>query len=288
MLYHHPDRRPLQDVITCIREHLTLERAGKRLAANAERHLKPLEEMHRLFRRHPEAVEETLAFIQSCRFSLDELKPSYPLETRQGFATPQDALIAFAEEGARKRYPDGIPLKIRKALDYELNLVAELNYAPYFLTVHDIVRFAKSEAILCQGRGSAANSALCFCLGVTEVDPMRSDLLFERFISAERGEPPDIDIDFEHERREEVLQYVYRKYGRERAGPDRHHDLLSRPQRHSRSRESLRAFARRHGFARRNPMGLVAFGRDGRGSERRGPRSGRGAADQGCWPWPAS
>ncbi len=218
VLYHHPDRRPLQDVITCIREHLTLERAGKRLAANAERHLKPPEEMHRLFRRHPEAVEETLAFIQSCRFSLDELKPSYPLETRQGFATPQDALIAFAEEGARKRYPGGIPPKIRKALDYELGLVAELNYAPYFLTVHDIVRFAKSEGILCQGRGSAANSALCFCLGVTEVDPMRSDLLFERFISAERGEPPDIDIDFEHERREEVLQYVYRKYGRERAG----------------------------------------------------------------------
>ncbi|HYK79725.1 MAG TPA: error-prone DNA polymerase [Micropepsaceae bacterium] len=218
VLYHHPDRRPLQDVITCIREHLTLERVGKRLAANAERHLKPPEEMHRLFRRHPEAVEETLAFIRSCRFSLDELKPSYPLETRQGFATPQDALIAFAEEGARRRYPDGIPPKIRQALNYELNLVAELNYAPYFLTVHDIVRFAKSEGILCQGRGSAANSALCFCLGVTEVDPMRSDLLFERFISAERGEPPDIDIDFEHERREEVLQYVYRKYGRERAG----------------------------------------------------------------------
>ena len=218
VLYHHSDRRPLQDVITCIREHLTLERAGKLLAANAERHLKPSGEMYRLFRRHPEAVEETMAFIQACRFSLDDLKPSYPLETRQGFATPQDALQAFAEEGARKRYPGGIPPKIRQALDYELNLVTGLNYAPYFLTVHDIVRFAKSEGILCQGRGSAANSTLCFCLGVTEVDPMRSDLLFERFISAERGEPPDIDIDFEHERREEVLQYVYRKYGRERAG----------------------------------------------------------------------
>jgi error-prone DNA polymerase len=218
VLYHHPDRRPLQDVVTCIREHLTLEKAGKLLAANAERHLKPAEEMLRLFRRYPQAVEETLAFTNACRFSLDELRPSYPLETRQGFATPQDALIAFAEDGARRRYPGGIPEKIRQSLDYELKLVADLSYAPYFLTVHDIVRFAKSQGILCQGRGSAANSALCFCLGVTEVDPMKSDLLFERFISAERGEPPDIDVDFEHERREEVLQYVYKKYGRERAG----------------------------------------------------------------------
>jgi error-prone DNA polymerase len=217
VLYHHPDRRPLQDVLTCIREHLTLDRAGKRLAANAERHLKSPKDMLHLFRRHPEAVEETLGFIQSCRFSLDELQPSYPLETRQGFATPQEALIAFAEQGARRRYPDYIPEKIRKGLDYELKLVAELNYAPYFLTVHDIVRFAKQQGILCQGRGSAANSSLCYCLGITEVDPMASDLLFERFISAERNEPPDIDIDFEHERREEVLQYVYQKYGRERA-----------------------------------------------------------------------
>ena len=218
VLYHHPDRRPLQDVVTCIREHLTLAQAGRRLAANAERHLKPSDEMARLFRRHPEAVEETLRFTESCAFSFDQLKPSYPLETRAGFATPQAALDAFAEEGARQRYPGGIPEKIRHSLDYELNLVASLDYAPYFLTVHDIVRFAKSKGILCQGRGSAANSALCFCLGITEVDPMRCDLLFERFISAERGEPPDIDIDFEHERREEVLQYVYDKYGRERAG----------------------------------------------------------------------
>ena len=217
VLYHHPDRRPLQDVLTCIREHVTLDQAGKRLAANAERYLKPAEEMQRLFRRHPEAVAEVLVFAQSCRFSLNELRPSYPLETRQGFATPQDALIAFAEEGAQWRYPNGIPDKIGAALAYELKLVAALNYAPYFLTVHDIVRFAKSKGILCQGRGSAANSTLCFCLGVTEVDPMLTDLLFERFISADRGEPPDIDIDFEHERREEVLQYVYNKYGRERA-----------------------------------------------------------------------
>jgi error-prone DNA polymerase len=218
VLYHHPDRRPLQDVVTCIREHVTLDEAGKRLAAHAERHLKPADEMLRLFRRHPQAVAETLAFIESCRFSLEELKPSYPLETRQGFATPQVALQTFAEAGARWRYPEAIPEKIRKGLDYELALVAELNYAPYFLTVHDIVRFAKSKDILYQGRGSAANSTLCFCLGITEVDPLRSDLLFERFISAERNEPPDIDVDFEHERREEVLQYVYETYGRERAG----------------------------------------------------------------------
>ena len=217
VLYHHPGRRPLQDVVTCIREHLTLDRAGKRLAANAERHLKPHHEMLRLFRRHPEAVEETVAFAQSCRFSLKELRPSYPLETREGFATPQHALTVFAEAGAHKRYLGGIPEKIRQSLEYELKLVAELNYAPYFLTVHDIVRFAKSQGILCQGRGSAANSALCFCLGITEVDPTVSDLLFERFISAERNEPPDIDVDFEHERREEVIQYVYGKYGRERA-----------------------------------------------------------------------
>jgi error-prone DNA polymerase len=217
VLYHHPDRRPLQDVLTCIREHSTLDQAGKRLAANAERHLKPPQEMARLFRRHPGAIEETLAFVEACRFSLDELKPSYPLETRQGYATPQDALSALSAEGAKRRYPGGVPDKIRKMMDYELNLVAELSYAPYFLTVHDIVSFARGEGILCQGRGSAANSALCFCLGVTEVDPLRSELLFERFISAERGEPPDIDVDFEHERREEVLQYVYRKYGRERA-----------------------------------------------------------------------
>jgi error-prone DNA polymerase len=217
VLYHHPDRRPLQDVLTCVREHVTLDQAGKRLTANAERHLKPSQEMARLFRRYPQAIEETLVFIDACRFSLDELKPSYPLETRAGYATPQDALVALSAEGAKRRYPDGIPEKISKAMEYELKLVAELNYAPYFLTVHDIVSFARKEGILCQGRGSAANSALCFCLGVTEVDPMRSELLFERFISAERGEPPDIDVDFEHERREEVLQYVYKKYGRERA-----------------------------------------------------------------------
>ncbi len=215
--YHHPGRRALQDVVTCIREHTTLDQAGRLLAANAERHLKPPAEMARLFRKHPDAVAQTLVFLDACRFSLDELRPSYPLETRNAFASPLDALIAFTEDGARTRYPDGIPPKIRQAIEYEMKLVAELNYAPYFLTVHDIVRFARSKGILCQGRGSAANSAICYCLGVTEVDPMRSDLLFERFISAERNEPPDIDVDFEHERREEVIQYIYARYGRARA-----------------------------------------------------------------------
>ncbi len=217
VLYHAPERRALQDVLVCIREHLTLGAAGRRLEANAERHLKPGEEMRRLFRAAPQAAEETTAFLDRCRFSLDQLAYDYPDETRAGFATPQAALAAFTEEGARRRYPRGVPPKVRHALDHELALIGELGYAPYFLTVHDIVRYARSQNILCQGRGSAANSAVCYCLGVTEVDPERSDLLFERFVSAERREPPDIDVDFEHERREEVIQYIYRRYGRERA-----------------------------------------------------------------------
>src|SRR5205085_2426106 len=149
---------------------------------------------------------------------LDELRYEYPDETREGFATPQEALVHFTFEGVARRYPAGIPEKVKKSLDHELALIASLDYAPYFLTVHDIVRHARSKEILCQGRGSAANSAVCYCLGITEVDPERSDLLFERFVSAERREPPDIDVDFEHERREEVIQYIYKKYGRERAG----------------------------------------------------------------------
>jgi DNA-directed DNA polymerase III PolC len=218
VLYHAPGRRPLQDVLTCIRGHLTLAGAGRRLTVNAERHLKPAAEMVRLFRDCPEAVAETLRLSEQLTFSLDELRYEYPDETREGFATPQQALAHFTYAGAAKRYPDGIPDKVRKNLDYELKLIASLDYAPYFLTVHDIVRYAREQDILCQGRGSAANSAVCFCLGVTEVDPDRIDLLFERFVSAERREPPDIDVDFEHERREEVIQYIYGKYGRERAG----------------------------------------------------------------------
>jgi error-prone DNA polymerase len=218
VLYHAPERRALQDVMTCIRQHLTLATAGRRLDANAERHLKPPHEMARLFREAPQAIAETLRFLERCGFSLGQLKYEYPDEVREGFATPQEALVACTEDGARRRYPHGMTPKVRAALDHEYALIAELKYAPYFLTVHDIVRYARSEGILCQGRGSAANSAICFCLGITEVDPARADLLFERFVAAERGEPPDIDVDFQHERREEVIQYIYRRYGRHRAG----------------------------------------------------------------------
>ena len=216
--FHHPDRRPLADVLTCIREKTTIDRAGRKLSANAERFLKPPEEMVQLFRDAPEAIEETMRLSETLTFSLDELRYEYPDESIEGFDNAQDALAHLAYEGAKQRYPHGAPKKVRASIAHELQLIAQLQYAPYFLTVHDIVRYARSQGILCQGRGSAANSAVCFCLGITEVDPDRADLLFERFISPERREPPDIDVDFEHERREEVIQYIYRKYGRERAG----------------------------------------------------------------------
>ncbi len=218
VLYHHPDRRPLADVLTCIREKVTIDRAGRKLSPNAERFLKPPDDMTRLFRDAPEAIEETLALSEALSFSLDELRYEYPDESIDGFASAQDALTHLTYQGAAKRYPHGLPDKVRASIEHELALIAQLAYAPYFLTVYDIVHFARSQKILCQGRGSAANSAVCFCLGVTEVDPDRADLLFERFISPERREPPDIDVDFEHERREEVIQYIYKKYGRERAG----------------------------------------------------------------------
>lgn len=221
VLYHVPERRPLQDVITCIREHLTIDKAGRLLTANAERHLKPPQEMMRLFARAPAAVAETTHFLAQCKFSLNSLRGTeYPEETRLGYPTPQDALVAFAEEGALRRFPDGMPAKAREALTKELQVVGELGYAPFFLTVHDVVNHARGldDPILCQGRGSAANSLICYCLSITDVSPATVDLLFERFVSAERREPPDIDVDFEHERREEVIQYIYKKYTRERAG----------------------------------------------------------------------
>src|SRR6185312_10954377 len=177
--------------------------------------------MARLFRKYPDAIEQTTRFIANCRFSLEELRGTeYPEETRQGCATPHEALVAFAEKGARRRFPQGMSKKTRHALNEELRVVGELDYAPFFLTVHDIVNFARRPdiGILCQGRGSAANSVICYCLGITDVNPEKAHLLFERFVSAERREPPDIDVDFEHERREEVIQYIYQKYTRERAG----------------------------------------------------------------------
>ena len=215
---HEPSRRALHDVLACIREGTTLEAAGPLLEANAERHLKSPAEMSRIFSECPEALAETTRFLSGIRFSLDELAYEYPHELRAGFDSPQTALVAYAQEGARFRYPSGVPPQIISQIAHELDLVEQMQYAPYFLTVHDIVRFARGKGILCQGRGSAANSTLCFCLGITEVDPAKHDLLFERFISPERKEPPDIDVDFEHERREEVIQYIYARYGRERAG----------------------------------------------------------------------
>ena len=217
-LYHAPERRMLQDALTCIRHGCTLREAGFRLHANAERHMKSADEMARLFADHPEAVERSVEIAQACRFSLDELRYEYPAEPVPEGLSAQQHLERLTWEGAAERYPDGVPDKVRAQLAHELALIAGLDYAPYFLTVHDIVRFARGQGILCQGRGSAANSAVCYCLAITAVDPAQSDLLFERFVSAERREPPDIDVDFEHERREEVIQYVYRKYGRNRAG----------------------------------------------------------------------
>ena len=215
---HDLARRRLHDTLTCIRERCTIDDAGWRLAANAERHLKPPAELARLFRDHPDALANTVAIAERCRFSLGELRYEYPDEVADDGRTPSETLAALTWAGAAERYPDGIPPEVRATLEHELALIAQLEYEPYFLTVEDIVRRARELGILCQGRGSAANSAVCYCLGITSVDPARIDLLFERFISAERDEVPDIDVDFEHERREEIIQYIYGKYGRERAG----------------------------------------------------------------------
>ncbi len=215
---HTAHRKALQDVLTCIREHCTIYDAGHRLFANAERHLKPPAEMARLFERYPRAITHTAEIAEKCAFTLDELRYEYPVDPVPGGGTPQDELARLTWAGAAERYPGGVPNKVRTQVTHELALIETLGFAPYFLTVHDIVRFARERGILCQGRGSAANSAVCYVLGITAVDPARLDFLFERFISAERDEPPDIDVDFEHERREEVIQYVYEKYGRDRAG----------------------------------------------------------------------
>ena len=218
VLYHAPHRRQLQDVLSCIREKSTIHAAGLKLEANAERHLKSPQEMARLFAGHEDALRHTIEIANACSFSLDELKYEYPDEPVPQGKSPQSHLEDLTWEGARWRFPDGVPAKVHDTLTKELVLVEELNYAPYFLTVHDIVHYARSIGILCQGRGSAANSAVCYCLAITNVDPTEIDLLFERFVSPERKEPPDIDVDFEHERREEVIQYIYARYGRDRAG----------------------------------------------------------------------
>lgn len=215
--YHEPARRELQDVLTCIREKCTIQTAGYRLHANAERYLKPIDEMQRLFRQYPDAIWHTQQITEACHFSLDELEYVYPEELTAHGRTPQEELEQLTWEGAYERLDGDIPEAIRGTIASELAFIEQKNYASYFLTVHDYVRFAHEHHILCQGRGSAANSVVCYCLGITSVNPAKVKLLFARFMSDARDEPPDIDVDFEHERREEVIQYIYKKYGRHRA-----------------------------------------------------------------------
>ncbi len=217
VLFHEPGRRILQDVVTCIREGCTIDDAGFRRERFADRHLKTPDEMWRLYAAYPEALARTAEIADRCRFSLSELRYQYPDEADVPGETPQQALVRAVRDSIPLRYPDGLPPDVARQLRHELKLIEGLEYAPYFLTVNAIVRYARSKDILCQGRGSAANSAVCYVLGVTSIDPVRSGLLFERFISAERREPPDIDVDFESERREEVIQWVYERYGRDRA-----------------------------------------------------------------------
>ncbi|GEO82023.1 error-prone DNA polymerase [Pararhodospirillum oryzae] len=213
---HAPASKPLLDVLTCLRHHVRLDEAGWRLAAHAEAHLRGPADWARLMADHPEALARPMDVVAGCSFSLAELRHDYPAES--GDEPPDRRLERLTRAGARERYPEGVPESVEQRLRHELTLIARLGYAPYFLTVEALVAFARGRGILCQGRGSAANSAVCYCLGITAVDPARSDLLFERFISAARNEPPDIDVDFEHERREEVIQYLYETYGRDHAG----------------------------------------------------------------------
>ncbi|HKJ41147.1 MAG TPA: error-prone DNA polymerase, partial [Sunxiuqinia sp.] len=216
--YHAPKRRELQDVLTCVREKCTIQTAGFKLHQNAERYLKSAEEMQRLFRQYPEAIQHAQKLADACQFSLDELKYRYPEEITSGGRTPMEELIRLTWEGAHEHFGQEIPKKVKDTIEMELEFIERKDYASYFLTVYDYVREARSRGILCQGRGSAANSVVCYCLGVTSVDPSKFKLLFARFMSDERNEPPDIDVDFEHERREEIMQYIYEKYGRDRAG----------------------------------------------------------------------
>ena len=215
ILMHRRSRKPLHDVLTAIRLGKTVAQCGQALLPNAERSLRLRVRLAQLY--PPELLAETVAIAERCRFSLDELHYEYPAEIVPPHETPAMHLRKLTDDGLRWRFPDGAPAKVRAAADHELALIAELGYEPFFLTVNDVVRFARSKGILCQGRGSAANSVVCYALGITEVDPARMNMLFERFVSRERNEPPDIDVDFEHQRREEVIQYVYAKYGRERA-----------------------------------------------------------------------
>ncbi len=251
ILMHTPERRPLADVLACIRENTTLEQAGMLLAAHAERHLKPPAEMARLFAAFPEATLRTISVADSCRFSLDQLAYEYPDEPVPPGRDADAHLAALAREGAARRWPQGVPEAVRATMQKELGIIAELGYARYFLTVHDIVSFARGQGILCQGRGSAANSAVCYALGITAVDPTKVALLFERFMSAERREPPDIDIDFEHERREEVIQYIYSRYGHD-------HAAIAATVIHFRSRRAVREVGKVMGLSEDTLTALAA------------------------------
>lgn len=216
--YHEPGRRYLHDVVTAIRLKTTVAELGQHRFANSEHHLRPTDELASLFADAPDVLRRGAEIADRCQFSLEELRYDYPEELCPTGETPFSYLTRLTWAGAERRYPQSIPDKVRRLVEHELKLIDELQYAAYFLTVWDLVRFARERQILCQGRGSAANSVVCYCLEVTSVDPEKIDVLFERFISKERNEAPDIDIDFEHQRREEVLQYIYDKYGRERAG----------------------------------------------------------------------
>ncbi|MBB4113241.1 error-prone DNA polymerase [Rhizobium sp. BK226] len=217
VLFHEPSRRQLQDVVTCIRNNTTIDEVGFERERHADRYLKPPEEMERLFPRYPEALARTMEIVERCKFSLEELTYQYPEEAIVPGMTAQQSLEHYVRACIPDRYPEGLPRKVLRAVKHELDLIKEMKYAPYFLTVFSIVKFARSEGILCQGRGSAANSAICYILGITSIDPETNDLLFERFVSRERDEPPDIDVDFEHERREQVIQWIYKTYGKDKA-----------------------------------------------------------------------
>ena len=250
VLYHASQRRMLHDVMTCIRVGKTIDTLGYKRERSADRFLKRPAEMERLFARYPEAFARTMEIAARCTFSLRELQYQYPDEKFFAGMTAQEGLEKATWEGAAWRYPGGIPEKVRKKLDYELPIIARLNYAPYFLTVWRIVKVAREKGILCQGRGSAANSAVCYCLGITEIDPATNSGLFERFISEQRGEPPDIDVDFEHERREEIIQWIYDAYGRERAA-------LTATVIHYRTRRAVREVGKALGFSEDVAASLV-------------------------------
>ena len=261
VVMHHAKRKPLADVLTCMREHITIDQIGKRALPNAERRLKNYSDMARVFYNHPAALRRTIEIADRCSFCLSELSYEYPDEVSDTEA-PQTRLKRLVDEGLKRRYPDGPSEKVVGLVEKELKLVEELNFPAYFLTVHDIVQYARSQGILCQGRGSAANSIICYLLGITDVNPDQIAMVFERFVSRYRGEPPDIDVDFEHERREEVIQWIYQKYGRHRAG-------LCATVTHFRSRAAIREVGKVMGLSQDVTASLASqiWGRSGNATD---------------------